>query len=294
MQKVGRWHKTLIHKTKTELFSYPLFQQKYLNHTAIENTSGFMTLRRKTALNDISIHFISLYMFQYKKDIFFDLDHTIWDFDRNAQETLHELYYVYKFDTLFNRANSDEFIETYTINNHRVWELYHHGKIDKPTLRKLRFADTFTQLGVDPALFPVGFEEEYLKICPTKTNLFPHAIETLEYLQNRYNLHLISNGFKEACEAKLTHSDLRKYFKTIVISEVFGVNKPDPRIFDYAVNNGEASKENSIMIGDNIDADVRGALNAGLDAIYFNVVGTDKPQDIPHMIVDLKELQDIF
>lgn len=233
-------------------------------------------------------------MFQHKKDIFFDLDHTIWDFDRNAQETLHELYYVYKFDELFNRPNSDEFIETYTINNHRVWELYHHGKIDKPTLRKLRFADTFKQLGVEPELFPVDFEEEYLKICPTKTNLFPHAIDTLEYLKKNYHLHLISNGFQEACEKKLTHSNLRKYFKTIVISEIFGVNKPDPRIFDYAVNNGKAAKESSIMIGDNIDADVRGALNAGLDAIYFNVVGAEKPQDIPHMIVDLKELQHIF
>src|SRR5690606_24298061 len=149
----------------------PLFHQRYLNHTAIEYTSGFMTLIRKTALKDISVHFISLYMFQYKKDTFFDLDPTICAFDRNALESLHELYYVYKFDSLFNRPNSDEFIETYTINNHRVWELYHHGKIDKPTLRKLLFADTFTQLGVDPALFPVGFEEEYLKICPTKTNL---------------------------------------------------------------------------------------------------------------------------
>ena len=233
-------------------------------------------------------------MFHHKKDIFFDLDHTIWDFDRNAKETLHELYYTFKFDDLFNKSSSDEFIETYTINNHRVWDLYHHGKIDKPTLRRLRFADTFTQLGVDPDLFPKDFEEEYLKICPTKKNLFPHAIETLEYLQRKYHLHLISNGFKEACETKLTHSDLRKYFKTIVISEVFGVNKPDQRIFDYAITNGNANKEDSIMIGDNIDADVRGAINAGLEAIYFNVVGANKPNDITHMIVDLKELQHLF
>ena len=233
-------------------------------------------------------------MFHDKKDIFFDLDHTIWDFDRNAQETLHELYYVYKFDKLFNRPGSDEFIETYTINNHRVWELYHHGKIDKATLRKLRFADTFTQLGVDPSLFPVSFEEEYLRICPTKTNLFPNALETLAYLQAKYNLHLISNGFKEACEAKLKHSNLRQYFKTIVISEDFGVNKPDPRIFDFAVKNGQAMKEKSIMIGDNLDADVRGALNAGMDAIYFNVICAEKPADIPHMIIDLKELQQLF
>ena len=233
-------------------------------------------------------------MFNDKKDIFFDLDHTIWDFDKNAEETLHELYFKYKFDDLFQKKTSDEFIETYTINNHRVWALYHHGKIDKPTLRKLRFADTFTQMGVDPELFPIDFEEEYLEICPTKTNLFPNAIETLDYLKGKYRLHLISNGFREACESKLKHSNLAPYFETIVISEIIGINKPDVRIFEHALTNGQAQKHSSIMIGDNIDADVRGALNAGMDAIYFNAIGAEKPNDIDHMIVDLKELQQLF
>lgn len=233
-------------------------------------------------------------MFKHKKDIFFDLDHTIWDFDRNAQETLHELYYSYKFDKLFNRANSDEFIETYTKNNHRLWGLYHHGKIDKPTLRELRFADTFRDLGVDPCKFPIEFELDYLQICPTKTNLFPHAIETLDYLQQKYNLHLISNGFKEACEKKLEHSKLNAYFKTVVISEVFGINKPDRRIFEYALENGKAQKEHSIMIGDNLDADIKGAINAGMDAIFFNVLNQERPHDVEHMISDLKELQNLF
>lgn len=233
-------------------------------------------------------------MFTNKKDIFFDLDHTIWDFDKNAEETLHELYFKFKFDDLFQQNTADQFIGVYTVNNHRVWELYHHGKIDKTTLRKLRFADTFTELGVDPELFPTAFEEEYLAICPTKTNLFPHAIETLDYLQAKYNLHLISNGFKEACQSKLKHSNLSPYFKTIVISELFGVNKPDPRIFEHALNNGSAQKESSIMIGDNIDADVRGAQNVGMDAIFFNPVGANKPTDVNHMIIDLKELQQLF
>ncbi|MCT1532911.1 YjjG family noncanonical pyrimidine nucleotidase [Sphingobacterium daejeonense] len=233
-------------------------------------------------------------MFQDKKHIFFDLDHTIWDFDRNAEETLHELYFRYSFDHIFNSPTSETFIATYTTNNHRLWDLYHHGKIDKPTLRKLRFADTFTQLGVNPELFPVAFEEEYLEICPTKTNLFPNAHETLGYLQDRYTLHLISNGFKEACEKKLEHSKLAPYFDTIVISEIVGINKPDRRIFEHALKNGNAIKEEAVMIGDNIDADVRGAQNAGLDAIFFNPLEVEKPQDINHMIKDLKELQQIF
>ncbi|MCI0921241.1 YjjG family noncanonical pyrimidine nucleotidase [Sphingobacterium rhinopitheci] len=233
-------------------------------------------------------------MFTHKKDIFFDLDHTIWDFDKNAEETLHELYFKFKFDDLFQQQTADRFIEVYTVNNHRVWDLYHHGKIDKATLRKLRFADTFTQLGVDPDLFPSSFEDEYLAICPTKTNLFPHAIETLDYLKDKYSLHLISNGFKEACQSKLQHSKLGPYFKTIVISEIYGVNKPDPRIFEYALDNGKAAKESSIMIGDNIDADVRGAQNVGMDAIFFNPIGVQKPKDINNMIIDLKELQQLF
>lgn len=233
-------------------------------------------------------------MFSDKKDIFFDLDHTIWDFDRNAEETLHELYYRYKFDNLFNRSHSDLFIQTYTENNHRLWDLYHHGKIDKATLRKARFADTFSQLGVNPELFPTAFEEDYLAICPTKTNLFPNAHETLQYLQAKYTLHLISNGFKEACEKKLAHSNLSPYFKTIVISENIGVNKPHPQIFEYAVKNGEAKTEQSVMIGDNLDADVRGAQNFGMEAIFFNAVNAEKPTDVKHMIHDLKELQGYF
>lgn len=233
-------------------------------------------------------------MFTYKRDIFFDLDHTIWDFDKNAEETLHELYLKFKFDKLFKKNTADQFIEVYTANNHRVWKMYHHGEIDKPTLRRLRFADTFSELGVDPTLFPPSFEEEYLLICPTKTNLFPHAIETLQYLHRKYNLHLITNGFKEACQSKLKHSNLDKYFKTVVISEVYGVNKPNRKIFDHALSNGNAERESSIMIGDNLDADIRGAQNAGIDAIFFNPKEDNKPHDVKHMIVDLKQLQELF
>lgn len=233
-------------------------------------------------------------MFFQKKDIFFDLDHTIWDFDRNAEETLQELYYDYKFDDLFEDQSAEQFIAYYTANNHRLWELYHHGKIDKATLRKSRFADTFSQMGVDPNLFPLAFEEEYLEICPTKTNLFPNAHETLSYLHDKYTLHLISNGFKEACEKKLIHSKLKPYFKTIVISENVGVNKPHPQIFEYALKNGAAQREQSIMIGDNLDADIRGAQNYGMDAIFFNAIGAKQPSDVKHMIQDLKELQSCF
>ncbi len=233
-------------------------------------------------------------MFTHKKDIFFDLDHTIWDFDRNAAETLKELYGKYEFAALCGRETPEDFITAYTSNNHRLWGLYHHHQIDKPTLRRLRFEDTFTELGIDPQLFPWEFEEEYLETCPNKTYLFPHAHETLAYLQERYTLHLISNGFQEACERKLAGSKLSPYFDTITISELVGINKPDARIFAHALREGNAQKESSIMIGDNLDADVRGGLNFGMDAIYFNPLAAPIPEDIPHSISDLKELQQLF
>lgn len=229
-----------------------------------------------------------------KKDIFFDLDHTIWDFDRNAEETLHELYRTFKFDKLFNHHTADLFIETYTRNNQRLWALYHHGKIDKAELRRARFADTFEELGVDPIHFPKSFEEKYLLICPRKTNLFPYAHETLAYLQGKYNLHLISNGFKEACTTKLAESNLNQYFQTVVISEIIGINKPDPKIYNFAVGQANTRYEDAVMIGDNLDADVRGAQNAGMEAIFFNPFDAEVPSDIKYSIQSLRELQDFL
>lgn len=224
-----------------------------------------------------------------KKSIFFDLDHTLWDFDKNAEETLAELYVTYKFQNL-GINSADRFIETYTRNNHRLWALYHKGEIEKTVLRTARFADTFKELGVDPKLFPTRFEEDYLRICPQKTNLFPHTHETLSYLQGKYTLHLISNGFKEASQMKITKSDLEKYFSTIVISEVYGVHKPHPDIFHFAVANAETHIPESVMIGDNLDADIRGAQNVGMDAVFFNPNQQEIPADVPRSIQSLEEL----
>jgi YjjG family noncanonical pyrimidine nucleotidase len=228
-----------------------------------------------------------------KNTVFFDLDHTLWDFDKNAEETLAELFHLYRFNQL-GMPSADTFIETYTRHNHRLWREYHHGKISKEELRKARFADTFTELGVDPDLFPIAFEEDYLRICPQKTNLFPFTHEILAYLQGKYSLHLISNGFKEASQIKIAKSDLAKYFKTVVISEIVGVHKPNPAIFHYAVNNAQSHIQESVMIGDSLDADVRGAQNVGMDAIFFNPTGQNVPEDVKRSIQGLNELTKIL
>jgi putative hydrolase of the HAD superfamily len=227
------------------------------------------------------------------KHIFFDLDHTIWDFDRNAEETLHELYEVYQLHNLGLRS-ATEFIVKYTENNHSLWAQYHLGLISKDLLRAERFRKTFIELGVHPELVPQEFEEDYVKISPTKTNLFEGAQKVLAYLQKKYTLHIISNGFKETTLTKMDLSGLNPYFKNVIISEEVGVNKPDKAVFEYALQKARANKEESIMIGDSLEADIYGAQNFGMKAIFFNPMKKEKPADVPEQITHLEELLHLF
>ena len=221
--------------------------------------------------------------------LFFDLDHTIWDFDKNAEETLHELYHFYSLKQL-GMNSADDFIEVYTLNNHRLWADYHVGKISKQVLRETRFAKTFTDLGLSADCIPAQLEDDYVRICPTKVNLFPQAHETLTYLSDKYTLHLISNGFQEATEMKVSNTDISKYFKTIVISECVGYNKPDKAIFQFALDGAKATINESLMIGDSIEADIRGAQDFGMKAIYFNPGRKEIPDDVEFEIAELNQL----
>ena len=227
------------------------------------------------------------------KHIFFDLDHTIWDFDKNAQETLHELYLHYKLEEL-GLASAEAFISTYTENNHSLWADYHVGKITKETLRAERFSRTFIQLGVHPEKIPQQFEDDYVRITPTKTNLFLGSEKVLAYLQKKYSLHIISNGFKESTLTKMEVSGLNPYFTNVIISEDVGINKPDKAIFEYALDKAKALKHESIMIGDSIEADIRGAQGFGMKAIYFNPLNKELPEDVQWQINHLEELLNHF
>lgn len=223
------------------------------------------------------------------KHIFFDLDHTIWDFDRNAQETLLELYESYKLRDL-GLKSAEEFISTYTENNHRLWAQYHIGKISKETLREQRFKKTFLDLGLSPNVIPANFENDYVNLGPSKKNLFDGAEKVLAYLQKKYTLHIISNGFKEATLTKMEVSNLNPYFKNVIISEEVGVNKPNKAIFEYALDLAKANKPESIMIGDSIEADIYGAQNFGMKAIFFNPNKLEKPSDVNQQIHHLEDL----
>ncbi|MCY1505546.1 putative HAD-hydrolase YfnB [compost metagenome] len=223
------------------------------------------------------------------KHIFFDLDHTIWDFDRNARETLQELYEIHQLKAL-GLHSADEFIERYTENNHRLWAKYHLGEITKEVLRAERFRNTFIELGVHPDRVPTQFENDYVSISPTKTHLFEDAERVLAYLQKKYTLHIISNGFKETTLTKMRVSGLNPYFDQVIISEDVGVNKPHPDIFRHALDKAQAHKDESIMIGDSLEADIRGAQNAGIRTIFFNPLRQPKPGDVDWEIHHLGDL----
>ncbi|RTY76773.1 noncanonical pyrimidine nucleotidase, YjjG family [Flavobacterium sp. LS1P28] len=200
------------------------------------------------------------------KDVFFDLDHTLWDFDKNSELT---------FETIFNRNHptiaTKEFIEKYVPINQACWALYQYDKITHQELRYNRLKHSFDALS-----YTISDEEietiadDYIRFLPDNNHLFDGTVELLEYLKPKYNLHIITNGFAEVQFKKLNNSKIGSYFQTITNSEMAGVKKPNPIIFDYALDLAKAKKEKSIMIGDSLEADVQGALDAGLQAIFFN------------------------
>lgn len=209
------------------------------------------------------------------KHIFFDLDHTLWDFEKNSQETLEHLYHHYGLKN-FGVQHPDDFIVVYEKINHAMWAQYNRGEIDKATLREKRFTDSFAALGVNKEHIPQGIWQLYLDICPTKTNVFPHALEVLEYLHDRYTLSIITNGFEETQHRKLSHSGIAPFINHVLTSESIGFAKPDPRIFEHLLSTHGAGNHEAIMIGDNIETDIGGAKAAGIDHIFFN------PEKIPH------------
>ncbi|WP_338646236.1 YjjG family noncanonical pyrimidine nucleotidase [Flavobacterium sp. KS-LB2] len=199
-------------------------------------------------------------------DVFFDLDHTLWDFDKNSELT---------FETIFNKnhpsVETKSFIEKYVPINQECWKLYQYDKITHEELRYNRLKHSFDALD-----YYISDEEidvianDYIRFLPENNHLFDGTFEVLEYLNQKYNLHIITNGFAEVQYKKINNSNIGSYFQTVTNSEMAGVKKPNPIIFDYALDLAKAKKENSIMIGDSFEADVQGALNAGLDAIFFN------------------------
>jgi putative hydrolase of the HAD superfamily len=227
------------------------------------------------------------------KHIFFDLDHTLWDFNRNSEETLEELFEIYSLQELGINAFSD-FLKKYREVNDEKWDLYRKNKITKDELRATRFHDTLLAFEIDHPELASKIDSEYILKSPFKTHLFPHTHHVLEYLAKKYELHIITNGFSEVQDVKLSNSKLKTYFNHKITSESIGVNKPDPKIFTHALRMADAKRTESIMIGDNLAADIIGARNIGMDQVYFNPDRTPHNVKITYEITSLIQLKEFL
>jgi putative hydrolase of the HAD superfamily len=225
--------------------------------------------------------------------LFFDLDHTLWDFEKNSEETLEHLFEVFNLGRF--GFSFEDFFKKYSYVNKRLWQLYNAGKVNQEQLRRTRFHKSLRDLGVPQDEIPVELENEYLKICPTKSACFPFTHETLNYLKGKYQLHIITNGFKESQLLKINSSNLHSYFGEIITSECSGFAKPDKRIFKHALERVNWTDPKScLMIGDNLEADIIGAQNAGIDQVFFNPEKRPHPLKVTYEISCLSELQQLL
>lgn len=209
-------------------------------------------------------------------DIFFDLDHTLWDFDKNS---------VQAFDKIFKKQyptiDTIVFIEKYVPINQACWKLYQFDKMTHEELRYQRLKQSFDAINFAISDAEIDqISHDYIEFLPDNNLLFDGAIEVLNYLKPKYTLHIITNGFAEVQTRKLNNAGINNYFKTVTNSEMAGVKKPHPNIFEFALSLTNVSKENALMIGDCIDADVRGAINFGMKAILFDEAEKHKDSEV--------------
>lgn len=232
-------------------------------------------------------------MKQYQH-LFFDLDHTIWDFETNAKETLQDLYCQH---ALVERGinDFDAFFNHYSYHNERLWDKYTKGLIKQDELRWKRMWLALLEYKIADEQLSRQMAIDFLNLLPTKKNLFPHTIEVLDYLRNKnYVMHLITNGFEAVQHNKIRNSNLDQYFTEVITSEASNSLKPKKEIFDFALQKSGAELFTSIMIGDNQEADIQGGINAGMDTIFVNHLKVIPTVTATYTIEHLQELENIL
>ena len=227
------------------------------------------------------------------KHLFFDLDRTLWDFEKNSTETLYEIFIHHQLQDK-GIPSFGNFSEQYKKHNNHFWELYRNGKVAKDKMRYERFKVTLAGFGITDHRLTTVIAEEYIMESPRKTRLFPHAEETLEYLFGRYELHIITNGFEEVQHTKMNNSGIRHFFNQVVTSEMAGVKKPFLQIFHYSMKITGASNAESMMIGDHLEVDILPAKSLGMGQVYFNPDETGHNENVLHEIKSLKELKTLL
>lgn len=225
--------------------------------------------------------------------LFFDLDRTLWDFEKSAHQAFEEIFEKHKLINL-GIKNWEEFHNKYEIHNLELWDMYRDGKIEKSLLMWKRFSDTLEEYEIDDHELAHTLGKDYVNISPRKVNLYPHALEVLEYLYPEYQMHIITNGFQEVQNIKLEASGMDQYFKTLITSEKAGVKKPDPAIFEYALDKTGATVDDSLMIGDDYEVDILGAGNVGMDQVFFDPEQKSPVNGSTYKISSLAELKEFL
>ena len=216
------------------------------------------------------------------KALFFDWDHTLWDHDLNAKEVLLDLAVEYEL-----AIEPLSYWATFEKINNGLWDQYAAGEISQAELRETRFVRFFKELRLEgPA---EEFGDKYLERAPRKTNLMPGAFEVIQDLAAHYPLYVLTNGFDDIQYVKIEGAGMRSFFKEIITSQQVGTKKPNPQFFHYALTRAGIQAEEALMIGDHVEADVRGALQVGIPAIHYNPFSMET--DLPHEIQHLDELR---
>jgi YjjG family noncanonical pyrimidine nucleotidase len=222
--------------------------------------------------------------------LFFDLDHTLWDYEKNSEETLQELYNEHNLNTKGVTAFS-LFHRQFNKVNAALWHLYDHGKIGSETIREQRFKQILEAFDIYDNTLTHNLSNQYLHICPKKANVIPGAIETLEYLLgNGYQLSIITNGFEEIQHLKLASGKLTSFFNHVITSQQAGHKKPAREIFEFALQKNNVEAHQTAMIGDNLLTDIAGARSAAVDAIFFN---PDKVEHFEDVTLEIHQLSDL-
>lgn len=238
-------------------------------------------------------HLIPPPMLPIYKNLFFDLDDTLWAFSENAHDTFEEMYQKYQYERYFQSFN--HFYTLYQQRNQELWVEYGKGQITKEELNRQRFLYPLEMVGITDAALAHAFATDFFAAIPTKSKLMPHAKETLEYLSGKYNLYILSNGFRELQCHKMHSAGIDIFFKKVVLSDDIGILKPWPEIFHFALSATQSEIHNSLMIGDSWENDMEGAAGVGMHQAYYNTSGrTELPFQPTYQISDLKDLLQIL
>lgn len=207
------------------------------------------------------------------KHIFFDLDHTLWDFDRNSKLAFEALFHQYNID-----IDLTKFLAIYEPINYAYWAKFRVEEISKLDLRRGRLSDSFAHFELIFSEAELdAMAEAYIEELPKNNHLFDGVIQTLDELKPKYELHIITNGFHGVQHNKLQKSGLMPYFSSVTTSEEVGLKKPNPVIFQKALEKAQAKPQESLMVGDTFEADILGAEAVGMYTLFYNYWAVDVP-----------------